>query len=55
MYKTLTFTRSGRGYNKQSYPQFMGDVDSQTQTCNMLLLVKGTCYRTKFQLLIKVY
>ena len=30
----------------QPYPHFSGEANSQTQTCN-LLLVEGTCYHTK--------
>ena len=37
------FTRSRRGYGKQSYPQFIEEIDSQTWICDLLLLVEDTC------------
>ena len=34
--------RSERGYGRQSYLQFIEDIDFQTQICNLLLLVENT-------------
>ena len=36
------FMRSERGYGRQSYLQFIEDIDFQTQICNLLLLVENT-------------
>ena len=50
VYKTPIFARFERGYGRQSYLQFVEEIDSQTQICDLLLSVEDTCLSLYYHL-----